>query len=95
MVVVFFLSFFLLLSHHLCQSQRHCSCAALPGIPTSNFIKDSFFISATPEVHRWRHQIIGGLPSKGDTVLLPSYCCDLIHAGHPTDNKVHQIAESE
>ena len=26
-----------------------------------------------PEVHRRRHQIVGGLPSEGNTALLPSY----------------------
>ena len=44
-----------------------------PGIPTSDHNQDSFRI-AVPiiEVHRKRCQTVGGLPSGGDTALLPS-----------------------
>ena len=63
----------LLQSHHLCRPQRHCSRAARPGIPTSGHTQDSFRIVAPPtEVHRKRRQVVGGLPSEGDTALLPS-----------------------
>ena len=62
------------LSLHLCWPQRHCCHAACPSILSSDLIADSFHIWVLlPEVHRWRCQIVGGLPSKGDTALLPCH----------------------
>ena len=64
----------LLQFHHLCRPQRHCSCAARPGVPTSGHTQDSFGIVAPPpEVHRKWRQVVGGLPSERDTALLPSH----------------------
>ena len=50
------------------------SSALVPASPTSGHTQGSFRIVAPPsEIHgKWR-QIVGGLPSEGDTALLPSH----------------------
>ena len=41
--------------------------------PTSGHTQGSFrIVTPPPEVHRGRRQIVGGLPSEGNTALLPS-----------------------
>ena len=50
-----------------------CSRAARPGIPTSGHTQGSFHIVAPLPGVRRRRQIIGGLPSEGDTALLLSH----------------------
>ena len=61
-------------SHHVCWHQRHCSRAACPCIPSSSHTQGSFCIVALQsEVHRQRCEIVGRLPSKGDTALLLSH----------------------
>ena len=84
------------------------SSALVPASPTSGHTQGSFRIVAPPsEVHgKWR-QIVGGLPSEGDTALLPSHfggvqqCLFWFNIRRtpptmpPTDDNVSYVAESD
>ena len=76
--VCFFLSFFSSF-FSLCPitcADLHSTALMLldPSNPISSHKQDLFCIMAPPpEVHRRRHQIAGGLPSKRDAVLLPRH----------------------
>ena len=96
--------FSFLLSHYLCRPQRHCSMPLVPASPTFGHIQGSFCIVAPPpEVHRKRHQIVGGLPFEGNTALLLSHfvvfssdCSDSTYAEqHLLTDNLSSVAESD
>ena len=59
----------------ICADLRGAALAPLvPASPTSGHTQGSFRIAAPPpEVHRRRRQIVGRLPSEGNTALLLSH----------------------
>ena len=61
------------LSHHLHLLQRYCSYGACLNIPSPGHIQGPFRIAALPSVLEGRRQIVGRLPSEGDTALQPSH----------------------
>ena len=62
------------LSHHLCRLQTHCSHAARPDNPEQSHTTFCIVV-LLPEVRGRRRQVVGMLPSEGDTALLPSHSC--------------------
>ena len=72
--------FSFLLSHICADLSGTAPAPLVPASPISGYTQGSFRIVAPPpEVHRKRRQIVGGLPSEGDTTLLLSHfhCCSV------------------